>query len=179
MWISISCLLLAAVAGTSAPPPVDDVVMTVSGRKLTAAELEQAIENLPPPQQSGFRQQPMRAVQWLGRLLALSEEARRRGLGAPASGEKLGLVDEANGRASLLIQQIAGRVPRPTAAQIESYWKAHAAELARPLSEVGGLIETRLKSARVDAELDRIVARSHLAYDTAALDRFARSAGAP
>lgn len=100
-------------------------VMWVGDRPVTAAELQLALQTLPPPQRAGFTQHPELAVQWYGRLVALSQEARREHLDSGLDLLHGSIVDHRNALVAALVQAIAHAV-EPTPAQIRADYRQHA-----------------------------------------------------
>lgn len=107
---------------TAAP---DLVAMWVAGRPVTAAELRQALQTLPPPQRGGFTLHPRLAVQWYGRLVALSQEARREHLDRGLHLTGSAIVDRRDALAAALVRKIA-RDAEPTPRQIHAYYARHS-----------------------------------------------------
>ena len=99
--------------------------MWIGNRPVTAAELQLALQTLPPPQRAGFTLHPELAVQWYGRLVALSQEARREHLDRGLDLRHGSIVDHRNALVAALVQKIAHEV-EPTPAQIDAYYRQHA-----------------------------------------------------
>jgi hypothetical protein len=104
--------------------------MVVGGHPVSAAELKGAVDHLPPPQQAGYRVQPLLAARWWGRQVALATEAERRGLGSEELRHDEDAVQRSSGLTSLLIAQIAGSI-RLSPREVEAYYKSHSEEFAR------------------------------------------------
>lgn len=107
----------------TAPPGF--AVMWVGNRPVTAAELQLALQTLPPPQRAGFTLHPELAVQWYGRLVALSREARREHLDRGLDLLHGSTVDHRNALVAALVQKMAHEV-EPAPAQIHAYYRQHA-----------------------------------------------------
>lgn len=103
------------------------VAMWVAGHPVMAVELNQALQTLPPPQRAGFTLHPQLAMQWYGRLVALSQEARREHLDHGLDLVHGTVVDHRNALVAVLVRRIA-RDAEPTPAQIRAYYQQHAGE---------------------------------------------------
>lgn len=127
------CLALFSGAQQSPPHVValpvsnDPVVMTVAEKRITASELCNAIQRLPPPQRNGYPLHPELVEQWYGPLVALAEEARREHLDGGFDGQGLSEVDRDNALAGELIRAIS-RQAEPSEPDIEAFYRKHKGE---------------------------------------------------
>lgn len=144
MLLGVALLFAAGAmrSGASNPPfahrsitPPESVAMWVSDRPVTTAELNLALQTLPPPQRAGFTLHPELAVQWYGRLVALSQEARREHLDRGLDLQHGSLVDHRNALAAALVQKIARDVD-PTSEQIRAWYQQHADEFVQARARV-------------------------------------------
>jgi hypothetical protein len=123
-------LVVPAFADTRQESAPSETVMHVGGRGVTAAELARAIDALPPPQQTGYREHPIDAARWWGRQTALADEAMRRGLAPATLKQQNDPVQRANALVAALVVDIL-RKESPTSQDVASYYNAHLTDFRR------------------------------------------------
>jgi len=111
----------------AASPAAGPVVLTVGTEKITAPEFEAVIKGLPPNVQAEVVGHKRELAEQLGNMLALVQEAKRRGLDRdPSFVSELALTKD-NLLARRVVTLLADEA-KPTDAQAKAYYDAHPAE---------------------------------------------------
>ncbi len=168
------CALLAAVStGTAgcrqkAPPPAEPAVATFDGGRVTAADVDRAVLELPPERRQPADGDLLTWYERIARDLAMQSvlvaEARQAGLERERDFERV--RDEARRQATVAVflEKSLPRLAAPTAQEVEAYYREHSSQFksppARQVHHLFRRVSPGADPAPVVAEVRRLRERS-------------------
>lgn len=131
--LGLAAVLAAApaFAQTAKPAaPADPVVITAGTETIRASQLDAIINNAPEQTRSEMQANKRAVADELGKMLALDQEARRRGLDQTSSFKAEMLLARENALAKAVVEKLTAE-SAPTDAQAKAYYDTHASEFAQ------------------------------------------------
>lgn len=131
--LGLAAVLAAApaFAQTAKPAaPADPVVITAGTETIRASQLDAIINNAPDQTRSEMQANKRAVADELGKMLALDQEARRRGLDQTSSFKAEMLLARENALAKAVVEKLTAE-SAPTDAQAKAYYDTHASEFAQ------------------------------------------------
>lgn len=117
----------ASSASTAAQTATSPVVVTVGTQQVRLDVFNALIAGAPAEQQPQMMSDKHEVASELGKMLALAQEAQRRGLDRQSALEAQMLLDRSNMLVQALEEQIAAQ-SKPSAAVIQAYYQAHSGD---------------------------------------------------
>lgn len=172
---SIAAMALVAGAAAQAASNTDPVVMTVGSEHLTASQFNALLQTMPAERRAVALAHKREVAQQYAQLLALDEEAHKRGLDKTAEFKAEVRLARQQTLADALLQQLQDQ-NKPSPGQVEAYYDAHRAEYERAkvahilVSYQGATNSTsKLTKAEAQAKINGIAAQLKAGADFAAL----------
>jgi len=117
-------------AGAAAASAADPVVISVGTSQIRASQFNALIKAAPPENQAAMEANKRAVADELGKMLALVQEAQRRGLDQDATFKAQMMLARDNALAKAVVDKLQASAA-PTDAQAKAYYDAHLAEFGQ------------------------------------------------